>query len=145
MPKQTILAISILTIVFQISEATAGSPSPNDILGGKGFFTVGDEAAIGARVETVKAGTEMPDWTLLFASRYEVGTQTETMPNDGGDATAMNLKKLAGEGNFAFDDGLIIQFPSQKPKQLSFYCKSDNVLGAESCDVKLLRLNNEES
>ena len=65
MPKQTILAMSILAIVFQISETAAGSPSPNDILGGKGFFTVGDEAAIDARVETVKAGTEMPDWTLL--------------------------------------------------------------------------------
>ena len=85
----------------------------------------------------------MLDWTLLQPSRYEASTTPISLPN--GDATAMNLKKLANDENFAYDDGLIIQFPSQKPKHLSFYCKSDKALESESCDVKLFRLDHENS
>jgi len=45
-----------------------------------------------------------------------------------------------------FDDGLYFNFKDIiKPHHISFYCKTDTALEAESCDFRLFQLNKEKT
>ena len=45
-----------------------------------------------------------------------------------------------------FDDGLFIDFKKLiKPHQISFMCKTDVAIDAESCDFRLFEINKEKT
>lgn len=57
------------------------------------------------------------------------------------EAVALSLSKKDKPDYYAFDDGVMIQFETSKPKHISFYCmtESTNLASQEVCDLRLFK------
>lgn len=49
------------------------------------------------------------------------------------------INKKAADGYSTFDDGLLFQFPMEKYKHLTYYCKTSTE-NLDTCNVKLFKL-----
>ena len=103
------------------------------------------------------AGKLVTEWTpVKFDGRYELSAQQTELKLRKGDsrnedvvfsdkAIALQLSKKDDEKYFEFDDGLMIQFEHSKPQHVSYFCRTSNAKDAETCDVRLLNIDNQKS
>ena len=79
----------------------------------------------------------MKTWTLINSTRYDI-----KLSNGELDLTKKEDKE--DDPYAAPDDGLILEFNTQKPEHVTFDCKTNNV-ETESCDLKLFNMDKESS
>ena len=136
----------------QAKEEEPPKPKEIDLLDGKGVFTTDTVNQIErhSNHEELAQGKTIKHWMAIkFDNRYTFKTkdtilklnETHKVPEK---AIALSLAKKADEEYFDFDDGLMIQFETQKPKHVTYYCQTDNAKEAESCDLRLFRMQHDK-
>jgi len=110
---------------------------PFDILKGAGEFRYDTKEEL------------LKTWAFVNATNYDLTLKKPEEENDSNVVilTKKNIKANADtkppilqQGLQTFDDGLIYSFENQRPKHVTFSCKTDNE-DDESCDFKMFNIN----
>ena len=125
--------------------------SGNDVLGGAGVFSTLDTLkkhwsfipGSDYEYEVIEDKAETPR-RLSKHNKEPVEDESQYHQGLGSEGNVLQIKKKEG-ANQNFDDGVYIQFARQKPKHLTFWCRTTDGEELETCDLRLFHLDKKKS